>query len=100
MLGPKNRPTSYHDLETSRPTAGMTARVYSHHSGSHGRKGTWNSRLAMVPPGFTTLASSESVAAGSSTYRRRYVKVSASKVRSAKGRRSPCPSTNDVLGAK
>ena len=41
-------------------------------------RGSPNSSAAIIPPGRTTRASSARVAAGSSTYRRRYVNVSAS----------------------
>src|SRR5215472_10423027 len=66
MLGPRNRPTSYHSRPpVSRPPIGSTSQVYSRHQKRQNAEGgTRNSRLATVPPGLTTLASSASVACG------------------------------------
>ena len=70
MFGPRKRPTRYHSRPpSSRPPAGNSSRVYAHQAGPHTAPvGTQNSRLAMVPPGLSTRASSVSVACGSRTY--------------------------------
>src|SRR5919204_110938 len=89
MLGPRNRPVRYHAREAVNPTNGIAARVYARQPArAHGSSGTWNSSAASTPPGRSTRASSAIVAAGSSTYRSRYVNVRPSKVSSANGSRS------------
>ena len=71
----KERADGDHRSETTRPRSGSPTRVYSHQGGRQIPAGTPNSTIATRPPGFTMRASSRIVAAGSSTQRRRYVKV-------------------------
>ena len=54
MLGPRNRPTSYHSREIRRPKAGRPRRTYTRHSArATGFGGSMNSSEAMRPPGLT-----------------------------------------------
>src|ERR1700687_2289908 len=90
MLGPRNRPTSHQAFPpSSRPATGSTRRVYNRHARRQtGLGGTKKSRPAMAPPGRRARASSAMVAAGSATYRRTYVKLTASNAPAQNGRSS------------
>ncbi len=80
MLPRRKPPTSLQPVPMIRPASGSPTPVYSSQAArGSGAGGTPNSSEASVPPERTTRASSASVAPGSSTYRSRYVTVSASK---------------------
>src|SRR5881394_966236 len=98
MLGPRKVPTRRQPGEITPPATGRSRRTCSSQSRRQSPRGSANSRDATVAPGRTTRASSRKVAAGSSTYLSRYVKVRPSKASSGNGRLSALASTSRTSG--